>query len=209
MVPALTIHDIQEHCQNRYDFDEKRIVAIIIARYNIPRCDQIIKQNYNFWHYWTGKALDFYWLGYGAYYFPEQKGQYFVGDYGDEPNVYFDSNVFSEEVAKIESLAKIHYDDTIAVLLCNYSKGRIHLDESAFITIEPLMTDDNQYNLRDFTATLVRECKKSSDVKNVIVKLRLKKASYGLLNMKLSAFVSDGIKALLKKTFGFVFRENE
>lgn len=201
MITAMTMESIQMACQQRYESNEKRIVAIVIARYDIFNHRQMIQENYTFWHYRTGEALDFFWLGYGSYNSHLQSYQYFVENYENEPNVYFDTKVFCTEIANLEEILNVELNDPIGILLCNYRERLLHLSESAYIDIGSLMLEQNQYKLRDFTASLIKECKKEHNVTDVIWKLRLKKASYGLLDMKLSNFVSYGLRVLSLGTF--------
>ena len=42
MIPALTIKEIEKHCAYHYEFDEKRIIGIMIARYSIPQSQDMI-----------------------------------------------------------------------------------------------------------------------------------------------------------------------
>lgn len=68
----------------------------MIARYTISQ--EIIKQQYSFWHYWTEKSVDFYWLGYGTYIVPERAGQYLVEEIEEEINIYFDTKIFVDGI---------------------------------------------------------------------------------------------------------------
>lgn len=199
MIPAYTLDEIKESCQHRYEYGEKRIVGIMIARYTISQ--EIIKQQYSFWYYWTGKAVDFYWLGYGAYIFPERTGQYLVGDFGDEVNVYFDTKVFVAGIQELEIEAGLKYNDSIGILLCNFYDGHLHINESAYIDLMYLISQDK---LREFTNHLIKECKKSHDVADIIFWLRTKRASYKLLDIKPSTFVNDALKKIINIFFGFL-----
>ena len=198
MVPAFTIKDINKDCGYKYDHDEKRIVAIMIARYSIPLSQNMIKQQYDFWHKKTGHYLNIYWLGYGAYYFPGEPGQYLVGNYGDEHSVYFDTNVFVKEVEKLEQYKDIH--DEIGILLCNYYDGKIHLNESVFFNLEELMEDNNK-KLRMFTDYLLKLCKKEHDVANATIKLKIK---YSFLREKPTKFIKEAIKTIIETAFSFL-----
>ena len=73
MVPALTIKEIEKYCSYHYEYDEKRIIGIMIARYSIPQSQDMIQQQYDFWNRKTGHYLNVYWLGYGAYFFQTNK----------------------------------------------------------------------------------------------------------------------------------------
>ena len=206
MIPALTIDEIKKSCANRYEYGESRIVGIMIARYTIENSQKMIRRQYSHWHYWAGKALDIFWLGYGAYIFPGEPGQYLVGDINEEPNVYFDAKVFVDGISDLEFLADYKYKDSIGILLCNYHDGAIHLNESAYIDFEVLTVGDDwkDRRLRDFSNSLITECKRSHDVAKVIFRLRTKRSSYGLLDIRSSAFVTDAVKGLISLFSGFI-----
>lgn len=198
MLPAYTLDEIKKSCQQNYEYGEKRIVGIMIARYTISQ--EIIKQQYSFWHYWTGEAVDFYWLGYGAYIHPTEIGQYLVGDFGNEVNVYFDTKVFAHGIQELETEIGLKYNDSIGILLCNFYDGRLHIDESAYIDLMYLI---NQYKLREFSNYLIKECKRNHDVADIIFRLRAKRVSYKLFDIKPSIFVSDALKRIINSLFGF------
>lgn len=67
MIPALSIDEICERVKDRYDYDESRIVGIMLARYNTQLSKQIINDCYSYWHYYADKDFDMFWLGYGEY----------------------------------------------------------------------------------------------------------------------------------------------
>lgn len=169
MIPGRTIEDIEKYCGCYYENINKRIVGIMIARYSNPSAQDMIKQQYDYWHIKTGKDLLVYWLGYGAYYFPNKSGQFFVGDIGDEPSVFFDTEVFVQEVEKLNNHLTIH--DEIGLLLCNYYDKKIHLDESVFFELEELMREDNNKRLRLFAEYLFELSKGKNDVAEVTKKL--------------------------------------
>ena len=200
MIPALTISKINEYCATRYDTDEKRIVAIMIARYTIPFSQDMIKQQYDFWHHMTGRYLDIFWLGYGAYHIPKESGQYLVGEYGNQPNVYFDTNVFIKGIEELKDFVEIK--DEIGVLLCNYYNGRIHCDESVFFNLEEIM-DNNNPKLRMFADYLLKLCKKEHDVSSVTVKLKIK---YSFLKEKPTSFIKEAIKTIIENALPFLFK---
>ena len=203
MIPVLTLNDIQKICKSKYDFDEKRIVAIMIARYTIKDSQEMIKSQYEFWHYWTGKSLDFFWLGYGGYIFPRRDGQHLIGKLCDTPEVFFDTRVFVNEVQTLASIANIDYNDSIGVFLCNYYEGNLHFNESAYINLDYFVTAEHKTDLRNFACDLIRICKKNHNVTDVILKLKIKKASYRIKDINMSSIITDTLKNTLKSPFNF------
>ena len=190
MLPALSISDINKYCNYEYK-QEKKIVGIMIARYSLPKSQKMIKEQYDFWHFMTGKDLNVYWLGYGAYYFPGKAGQYLVGNYGNQPNVYFDTNIFTRGIKELEQYKDIH--DEIGILLCNYYDNKIHLDESVFFNLENLMKDSNS-ELRKFADYLICLCKNEDDVSKITVKLKIK---YEFLDIKPTKMIIEIIKTIV------------
>jgi hypothetical protein len=202
MIPALTIDEIRKSCRNRYAYDERRIIAIMIARYSDENSQNMIRRHYSFWHYMSGKALDIFWLGYGAYHFPGKPGQIRVGNIDDEPEVFFDTRIFVDGIKQLEYVSKLSYNDSIGILLCNYHNGSIHLDESVYFSIEKLVEDSQQRKLKDFSSMLIRECSSSSDVVSVTHKLRAKLAFYAMLEIKASALVEKVLSNIGKSLIG-------
>ena len=195
MITALTLDDIQDSCKYRYEQSEK----IIIARYSIETCQEIIKKQYEFWNYKTGKSMDFFWLGYGAYTFPEEVGQHLVGDLCGISSVYFDMPVFVEELSKLSRITGVDFNDSIGIYLCNYSDGHIHFDEGVYFDIEALAYTNHQHDLRDFANYIIGECIKHHDIAKIVNKLRIRKYKYRIKDIK----VSDVIKKTIKLTSGF------
>lgn len=202
MIPALTLKDISQDCKILYEND-KKIVAIMIARYQNNETKNMIKEQYDYWHYYSGKTLNIFWLGYGAYFFPNRPGQYLVDGIKCEPSVYFDTETFVKDIKEIEETINFRYKDKIGILLCNYYDGILHLDESAYINLDPLVQSKDK-RLNNFSHDLIDACKKNSNVSDIIIKLQLKKSLYGILDLKTSSIVSDSIKTLLKIIFGFI-----
>lgn len=189
MVHALTIDDIERYCGYHFKDNEKGIVGIMIARYSNVFAQGMIEQQYDYWHRKTGEGFIVYWLGYGAYYFPGEPGQYLVGDIGDEHSVFFDTTVFVQEVEKLNKYLTIH--DEIGLLLCNYYDKKIHLDESVFFELEELMREDNNIKLRLFAEYLFELSKGKNDVAEVTKKLKRK---YNYLKIKPTNWVNTIIQ---------------
>lgn len=201
MITALTLDDIQNRCKYNYEKSEKRIVAIMIARYSIKPCREMIKNQYEFWHFRTGKSMDFFWLGYGAYAFPGSVGQYLVGDLCGEPSVYFDTQVFVEELSKLSRLADLKFNDSIGIYLCNYHDGNVHFNEGAYLDIESLAKGNHQHDLRDFANYIIYECEKDCDIASVVNRFRIKRFKYRIKDIKVSDIISKTIKCT-SKIFG-------
>lgn len=200
MITALTLDKINDYCRSIYDYDEKHIIGIMIARYPIQNTKHLIGQQYDYWNYYTGKNLYIFWLGYGAYGFPNMPGQYLIENVTCEPNVYFDSKIFSQEIQNVERILKFNYKDTIGIFLCNYHDGRVYFNESVYIDLDEMIQEEN-YKIREFSTNLIKECKKNADISKVIFKMKIKQAK---LNIKSSSIVSDSLSKIIDNLFGFI-----
>ena len=61
MVPALSLKLLKNRVKEKYESDEKRIVGIMLARYELSKTQRLIKENYGYWHNNTGKGFDIFW----------------------------------------------------------------------------------------------------------------------------------------------------
>ena len=93
MIPAFSLEDINNHCNYDYEYGEKRIIGIMLARYNIDASKDIVKQHFDYWNYFSGEKYHIFWLGYGAYAFPREPGQIRVEDVTCMPSVFFDNKI--------------------------------------------------------------------------------------------------------------------
>ena len=50
MVEALSLIKLQNRVRERYDYDEQRVVGIILARYDIRITKEIVDQCYQYWN---------------------------------------------------------------------------------------------------------------------------------------------------------------
>lgn len=58
MVEALSLIKLQNRVRERYDYDEQRVVGIILARYDIRITKEIVDQCYQYWNLDLEENLD-------------------------------------------------------------------------------------------------------------------------------------------------------
>lgn len=182
MIPALSLDEIIDECHYK---ENEKVVCIMIALYTDDKVKSLISQQYDFWNYYAGKGLDMYWLGYGAYYFPNLPGQHLVEGVKSMPSVYFDTSIFTKEIKKINDYIKFKYRGQIGVLVCNYRDDTIHLEESAFINISPLINKKDQ-RLESFATYLLDMCKNNSDIYDFVGDLQMLKHLYKIRDIKIT-----------------------
>lgn len=165
MLEALSLRDIIKNVQYRHEYDERCIVGIMLARYNIRVVQNLIDESYLYWDTTTDRAFDVYWCGYGEYAVPE--GMMAVK--GISHDAYFDLKKFCQCVDELD--AKVHgeYNDNIQLILVNWYNGRLHFDESARINLEENFGADSSA-ARSYMHWLLKQCKSGHDVASLLKK---------------------------------------
>lgn len=186
MIPALTFESINEQC--KYG-NKDSVVCIMIALYTDEKVKNIISQQYDFWHFYTQRGLNMYWLGYGAYYFPNLPGQHLVDGVTCVPSVYFDTSIFTKEMVEIQKYVEFKYKGQIGILVSNYKNNKLHLEESTFINLTPLLGKNDQ-RLQNFAMYLIDECKENNNIYDFTYKLKIKKYLYGIRDIKIADLIS-------------------
>ena len=167
---GLTLEDIDKICSETYDYDEKRIVVIVMARFTLPEVKKMIYRHLEAWHYFTEQSLDLFWLGYIADKTPSIS-------YEDEhplKHIRFDYRSFTADLNRLSKITKYSPDDVVSLYLCDYHDGHIHLEDSIYIDIENLAQQEIDTKLKRFFHYLITVCKKNHCVKDVRLKLTRK-----------------------------------
>lgn len=173
MEVALSIDLLKEKVCKKYDCGERRIVGIMLARYDIRLTKNVISDCYQYWHFNTGKFLDIFWAGYGAYLCPdEQTSTKIILDFpGNEDRVYFDLEAFISIKNRFNQVCDKKYKDHIELILANYYDGHIHFNESLKIDLEKNL-DENYFTIRQLLELITNECKSKYDIISLIRELK-------------------------------------
>lgn len=138
MIPACNITDITEKLQYHHDYEESCVVGVMFARYGIKLTQEIINECYQFWHKWSGKKFDMFWVGYGEYvYFdPSDTSKISMTFPGNDTNNYFDIDEFIDTVQffSMQTNQKWTYSDKLQLMLINYSHSKLRFNE--YITVD-------------------------------------------------------------------------
>ncbi len=165
MEEALTLEKLNRKISNKYEYDEKRIVGIIMARYDLKLTQSIIDGCYLYWHENTGKVLDFFWAGYGKYLCPddENKDKIILKFDGNDNRVYYDRKAFISIKNEFNNIFKKAYQDKVQLILVNYKNGKLRFDESIKIDLEENF-DENFSNIRELVEFITDESTRCHDV---------------------------------------------
>lgn len=173
MEVALSSDLLKEKVISKYDYDEKRIVGIMLARYDIRLTKNVIFDCYQYWHYNTGKFLDIFWAGYGAYICPdEQTSTKMILDFsGNNDRLYFDLEAYISIKNELNQICDKKYKDHIELILTNYYDGHIYFNEAFKIDLEKNL-DENYSTIRQLIELITNECRSKHDVVSLIKELK-------------------------------------
>lgn len=136
-----------------------------------------------------------YWLGYGAYYFLDLPGQHLVESVKCQDVVYFDTKVFTQEMNKLNNYIDFKYKGQIGVLICNYEKGTLFLNESVFVDLRELIKHNK---LQELAMFLFDECMSNDNVYDFASKLYVKRFEYKIKSINLSEVLMSFLGLLNK-----------
>lgn len=174
MVEALTLTELCQQVSKRYDYGEKCVVGIMMARYDLSVTKAIIEQNYQYWHRNTRKYIDVFWAGYGAYLSPsdESPTKTILKFSGNTQRVYFDLDAFIEIKEQFNDYFSSPYEDKLQLILVNYRNGHLWFNESLKIDLEENL-DANYSKIREIMEFVTQECRSGHEVSSIATKLKL------------------------------------
>lgn len=173
MVNALNINELNKRTTQNYGPDEKRIVGIILARYDLPIVQSIIDSCYLYWHENTNNYVDFFWAGYGEYLSPTDvtNDKIILKFDGNDTHVYYDRQAFISIKNEFNKIFKKTYQDRLQLILVNYRDGGLQFDESIQIDLEENL-DSNFATIRELIEYITFECANMDNVTDLAKKLR-------------------------------------
>jgi len=196
MIKAFGLQAIESEVSQRYDFDEQRIVGIMLARYSISVSKNIIDECYHYWDVNSGKTLDVFWCGYGKYLYPtsEDKKRIPLAPPIDDDGAYFDIAEFVAAKRTLNQRLKRRYNDHVHLILLNYRNGKLHYDEAFQIDLEENI-DENNTKIRDLMEWIVDECETTHCVQELVKHLKVEQFFNTLRGIKVSELIEHALSA--------------
>lgn len=194
MVEALSLNELQRKILERYDYDEQRVVGIMLARYDIGIIKEIVDQCYQYWDLNSEKYFDVFWAGYGAYLCPsaESETKTILKFRDNDDRIYFDLKAFVEIKKQFNGVFKPPYKDCLQLNLVNYHDGSLHFDESIRINLEENL-DTNYAKIREIMEFITQECHSVCQVSSIKRKLKLKRFKGIIKDITLSDVLSAAL----------------
>ena len=198
MEEALSLQKLNQKVSYKYDYDEKRIVGIVLARYDLPLTQSIVESCYLYWHYNTGKAIDFFWAGYGEYLCPDEvsSNKIILKFDGNDTRVYYDRKAFISIKNEFNQIFKKPYQDKLQLILVNYYDGKLRFDESIKIDLEENL-DSNFATIRELIEFITNESAEIYDVADMARKLKGERIKDYVKNQVKGITLSDVISTAI------------
>lgn len=194
MIPALSLLELDRKINQKYDFNERRIVGIMLARYDISLVKSVIAECYRYWHRNSGRKFDVFWPGYGEY-LPlgmESEDKTLLDFQENLNRVYFDIDAFISCKRAINESKKIIYRDKFEFLLVNYHHGHLHYEEHIRIDLEKNL-DEHFASIRDLMESVTEKCGYEFDVASLHRKMTMENLLNNIKGIKVSDIVSTAI----------------
>ncbi len=193
MIPACNITDITGKLQYHHDYEESCVVGVMFARYGIKLTQEIINECYQFWHKWSGKKFDMFWVGYGEYvYFdPSDTSKISMTFPGNDTNNYFDIDEFIDTVQffSMQTDQKWTYSDKLQLMLINYSHSKLRFNEYITVDLEENL-DMYHSNIRQLVTDIINKTESMTDVKQIAKSMRTDRFWQAIKGVSVSDIIS-------------------
>lgn len=184
----VTLDAIDLYCTKKYSYIPKRIIVIVLARFDLDEIKSIIRKHYDYWNELTGETLDFFWLGYDYEHSP---GDYLFGEEKDYINsLKFDNRSFIKDLKRLEKLIDYDFGDEIGLLLFETFNGSVRYDRSLYLNIEALAHQEVDTKLKKFFRFLIRACSFHNRIKDIKSDLKGIRLLYSLKDITLIDMLS-------------------
>ena len=199
---AFTLNDIRKTTSTYVE--PIRAVGILIARPNIDIVKQEILSDINYFYHRSGKYIDFFLPGYGAYWH---------GHYPDAVDICkvngvdwsYSDKMFCEFINELESISSWRYSGETELIIINSSNGTLDLTSTMSIWLEAAIKDEAIRSIRNFLETIIRIARNkvdASDFRNSLMKGSARVSIIDILLEQLPLITGK----TLKKTKHFVNR---
>lgn len=198
MEKALTLDKLNKKVSSKYDYDEHRIVGIMLARYDLPMTQSLIDSCYLYWHYNTAKYIDIFWAGYGEYLCPDEESntKTILKFNGNNTRIYYDLEAFISIKRRFNQIFKLSYQDKLQLILVNYYNGKLIFNESIQIDLEENL-DQNLSTIRELMEFITNECASTHNIIDLAIKLQKTNIKKYLKNQIKGITLSDVISTAL------------
>ena len=176
MLDALTYQEMLKNIKGnieRYGI-ENDTIGILITRPDLDTGKSILK-SLEYFHFRTGKTINFYLPGYGAYWndtYPDGK----VVTEINRVKWSFSNEMFTEFLSDLEKYSKWKYSGESELLLVDFKKGILLFDKIMQFHLDNMIRDNVIYSVHQFFEQLFRVCQDKETLNQVSNAFGLDKA---------------------------------
>ena len=176
MLDALTYQEMLKNIKGnieRYGI-ENDTIGILITRPDLDTGKSILK-SLEYFHFRTGKTINFYLPGYGAYWndtYPDGK----VVTEINRVKWSFSNEMFTEFLSDLEKYSKWKYSGESELLLIDFKKGILSFDKIMQFHLDNMIRDNVIYSVHQFFEQLFRVCQDKETLNQVSNAFGLDKA---------------------------------
>lgn len=176
MLDALTYQEMLKHIKGnieRYGI-ENDTIGILITRPDLHTGKSILN-SLEYFHFRTGKTINFYLPGYGAYWndtYPDGK----VVTEINRVKWSFSNEMFTEFLSDLEKYSKWKYSGESELLLVDLKKGILSFDKIMQFHLDNMIRDNVIYSVHQFFEQLFRVCQDKETLNQVSNAFGLDKA---------------------------------
>lgn len=176
MLDALTYQEMLKNIKGnieRYGI-ENDTIGILITRPDLDTGKSILK-SLEYFHFRTGKTINFYLPGYGAYWndtYPDGK----VVTEINRVKWSFSNEMFTEFLSDLEKYSKWKYSGESELLLVDFKKGILSFDKIMQFHLDNMIRDNVIYSVHQFFEQLFRVCQDKETLNQVSNAFGLDKA---------------------------------
>lgn len=159
MFDALTYNEMLKNIaknSKRYEI-ENDTIAILFTRPDLETGRNILS-SLEYYHFRTGKSINFYLPGYGAYWYDTYPDGRIVTEI-DGVKWYFSNEMFVNFIEEIEQYSKFTYMGESELLLASYCNGQISYKNVLIFHLDRMIKDNAISSISEFFERLFRLCR--------------------------------------------------
>lgn len=140
-------------------------IGILITRPELPTGKDILN-SLEYYHFRTGKSVNFYLPGYGAYWnsdYPDSK----VVTTIDNVNWLFSNQMFALFIEDLEKNSKWQYSGESELLLVDLKEGTLSYEKMMQFYLDKMIRDGVIYSVDQFFEDLFRICKDKDSLNQI------------------------------------------
>lgn len=182
MLEAISFEDMIQDLKEKHGNHSTVTVGILIGNANCNFMKDNILSKINQYHHRSNDNIDFYFPGYGAYWYGHCGPQETVCVVDGVSWLYSDK-LFCEFIDVLETKSKYQYSGETDLILINYINGKLDFSEVMVFWLDRMQKDGIIYSPANFFETIFRMFKNNMFVYEASDKLAIKGIGKVIINM--------------------------